>query len=82
MGDLSTGKNPAAHLLLLVHSKLAMPQKLVYFGPVTPQKIEKAITKSVWIIRSPSKNGFDIATPVTQWPEYNVSGTKMLYAGR
>jgi hypothetical protein len=59
-----------------------MPQELVYFGSIPPQKIEKAISDSIRVIRSPGKNDFDIATPVTQCPEYNVSGTQMLYACR
>ena len=61
---------------------LPLLQKTLNVGPIPPQKIEKTISNGIRVIRSPGKNDFDIAAPVTQYSEYNVSGTQMLYAGR
>jgi hypothetical protein len=61
---------------------LSLLQKTLNLGPIPPQKIEKAISNGIRVIRSPGKDDFDIASPVSQCSEYNVSGTLMLYAGR
>jgi hypothetical protein len=65
---------------LAFQSLLLLLQMALNLRPIPSQKVEKPISDSIWLIRSPGENDFNGATSVTQGLENHVWGTKLLYA--